>query len=114
MPRAAYLQPVGEDDVGVHGRHVQMVDKWALDPVGHLLQRHQLGLDLLTQLDRESLNVTLFVLRILNSMQFKSIKRTNTFRQQITFTIYNLNVKHFITFCCSEEMSVKNNYEIDK
>ena len=65
MARAAYLQPVGEDDVGVHGGHVQMVDEGALYAVGDLLQRHQLGLDLLTQLDTESFNSTLSVLRII-------------------------------------------------
>lgn len=45
-----YLQAVGEDDVGVHGRHVQMVDEWTLDPVGDLLQREELLLDLVTHL----------------------------------------------------------------
>ena len=88
MLRAAYLQAVGEDDVGVHGRHVQMVDEGALNAVGHLLQRHQLGLDLLTQLDRKTFNSTLMVVRILhNSTWFNVIKRTNPHRQGTTFAI---------------------------
>lgn len=44
------LQAVGEDDVGVHGPDVQMVDERALDPVGDLLQGHQLNFDLFTNL----------------------------------------------------------------
>ena len=45
-----HLQPVGEDDVGVHGPHVQMVDHGVLQPVGTLLQRQQLPNDVITHL----------------------------------------------------------------
>lgn len=47
---ATHLQPVGQDDVGVHGPHIQVVDKRTLNSVGNFLQGSQLGLDFLTDL----------------------------------------------------------------
>ena len=44
------LAPVGEDDVGVHGSHIQVVDEGALLSVGHIPQRLQLCLDLIAYL----------------------------------------------------------------
>ena len=44
---AAVAAPVCEDDVGVHGRHIQVVDQGALLPVGHIPQGLQLPLDLI-------------------------------------------------------------------
>lgn len=37
-----HLQSVGEDDVRVHRRHIQMVNHRALLPVGHVAQILQL------------------------------------------------------------------------
>ena len=37
----AYLQSVGEDDVGVHGTHVQVVDDGILQAVGTVPQHGQ-------------------------------------------------------------------------
>lgn len=48
-----YLKAVGEDDIGVHGPDVQMVNEGALDPVWNLLQGHQFVLDLITDLMKQ-------------------------------------------------------------
>lgn len=45
-----HLQPVGQNDVGVHGPHIQMIDKRTLNSVGNFLQRIQFGLDFITNL----------------------------------------------------------------
>lgn len=50
FPFSFHLQAVGENDVGVHGPNVQMVDEGAFDPVRDLLQRSQLLLDLIADL----------------------------------------------------------------
>lgn len=50
-PKAAGAPaPVGEDDVWVHGSHIQVVDQGALFSVGHVPQRLQLCLDLIPYL----------------------------------------------------------------
>ena len=45
-----YLEPVGEDDVGVHGTHVQMVNHRVLQPGRGVSQRRQLLLQVSTNL----------------------------------------------------------------
>ena len=44
------LAPVGEDDVWIHGSHIQVVDQRALFSVGHIPQRLQLCLDFVSHL----------------------------------------------------------------
>ena len=44
------LQPIGQDDVGVHGGHVQVVDDGRLQPARAVAQLGQLGDDLVAHL----------------------------------------------------------------
>lgn len=45
-----HLQPVGQNDVGVHGPHVQVVDKGTLNSVRNIPQGIQFDLDFITNL----------------------------------------------------------------
>lgn len=50
LPRQREGPPVGEDDVGIHGCHVQMVDEGSFLPVWMIPQRLQMCLDVVSDL----------------------------------------------------------------
>lgn len=49
----SHLQAVRQDDVGVHGPHVQVVDEGTLNSVRNIFQGGELGLNLITHLQRK-------------------------------------------------------------
>lgn len=49
----SHLQAICQDDVGVHGPHVQVVDEGTLNSVRNIFQGGELGLNLITHLQRK-------------------------------------------------------------